>query len=97
MRKVETSMKKDFRFKSAGQHIIGNLFLPDQSQPAGIVITTGPLTSVKEQSQELMRRRLLKEDSRRSLSIIGASEKAAESRASLRIPRYAHRTQLPLY
>jgi fermentation-respiration switch protein FrsA (DUF1100 family) len=43
-------MKEDFRFKSAGEDIIGNLFLPDQSQPAGIVITTGPLTSVKEQS-----------------------------------------------
>jgi uncharacterized protein len=36
-------------FLSAGDRLVGNLFLPD-GKPAGAVVTTGPLTSVKEQA-----------------------------------------------
>jgi uncharacterized protein len=38
-----------FRFTSAGDRLIGALYLPAQ-QPAAAVVTTGPLTSVKEQA-----------------------------------------------
>jgi uncharacterized protein len=38
-----------FRFTSAGDRLIGVLCLPAQ-QPAAAVVTTGPLTSVKEQA-----------------------------------------------
>ena len=42
--------KTRFTFKSDGQTLVGNLFLPDGSVPAGVVIAVGPLTSVKEQA-----------------------------------------------
>lgn len=38
-----------FRFPSEGEDLVGNLFLP-ADDPSGIVIATGPLTSVKEQA-----------------------------------------------
>jgi fermentation-respiration switch protein FrsA (DUF1100 family) len=38
-----------FEFRSAGEVLIGNLFLPSEA-PQGVVVTTGPLTSVKEQA-----------------------------------------------
>jgi uncharacterized protein len=42
--------KTRFTFKSGGQTLVGNLFLPDGSVPDGVVIAVGPLTSVKEQA-----------------------------------------------
>jgi fermentation-respiration switch protein FrsA (DUF1100 family) len=38
-----------FEFESAGDRLVGTLYLPE-GQPAGAVVTTGPLTSVKEQA-----------------------------------------------
>jgi hypothetical protein len=38
-----------FEFTNAGDAIVGDLYLPDQA-PKGVVVTTGPLTSVKEQA-----------------------------------------------
>ena len=38
-----------FDFFSAGDPIAGNIYFPDQA-PKGVVVTTGPLTSVKEQA-----------------------------------------------
>jgi fermentation-respiration switch protein FrsA (DUF1100 family) len=38
-----------FEFQSEGDTLIGNLFLP-ATDPAGVVIAVGPLTSVKEQA-----------------------------------------------
>jgi uncharacterized protein len=43
-------MKKHFVFDSEGEKLVGNLFLPEQSQPIGVVVAVGPLTSVKEQA-----------------------------------------------
>src|SRR5262245_4010140 len=40
---------ESFRFTSAGDRLVGVLCLP-ASQPAAAVVTTGPLTSVKEQA-----------------------------------------------
>ena len=37
------------KFESSGETIIGNLFLPTDT-PLGAIVTTGPLTSVKEQA-----------------------------------------------
>jgi uncharacterized protein len=43
-------MKSHFAFDSEGEELVGNLFLPEQSQPIGVVVAVGPLTSVKEQA-----------------------------------------------
>jgi fermentation-respiration switch protein FrsA (DUF1100 family) len=41
--------QEKFAFTSAGDSLVGTLFLPDGA-PRGAVVTTGPLTSVKEQA-----------------------------------------------
>jgi hypothetical protein len=43
-------MKKHFAFDSEGETLVGNLFLPEQGKPIGVVVAVGPLTSVKEQA-----------------------------------------------
>jgi fermentation-respiration switch protein FrsA (DUF1100 family) len=45
-----TATETRFTFQSAGETLVGNLFLPDGTKPAGIVVAVGPLTSVKEQA-----------------------------------------------
>jgi fermentation-respiration switch protein FrsA (DUF1100 family) len=47
---METATKTRFTFKSVDETLVGNLFLPDGSEPAGVVVAVGPLTSVKEQA-----------------------------------------------
>ena len=47
---METATKTRFTFKSQGETLVGNLFLPNGGAPAGVVIAVGPLTSVKEQA-----------------------------------------------
>ena len=47
---METATKTRFTFDSKDETLVGNLFLPDGSPPAGVVIAVGPLTSVKEQA-----------------------------------------------
>ena len=47
---METATKTRFTFKSDDETLVGNLFLPDGNEPAGVVIAVGPLTSVKEQA-----------------------------------------------
>src|SRR5512133_3916917 len=42
--------KTRLTFDSGGEPLVGNLFLPDGAEPAGIVVAVGPLTSVKEQA-----------------------------------------------
>ena len=42
-------MQQRFTFQSGGETLVGTLFLPDTG-PLGIVVTSGPLTSVKEQA-----------------------------------------------
>jgi fermentation-respiration switch protein FrsA (DUF1100 family) len=46
---MSQTTSEPFRFTSAGDRLIGTLYLPAQ-QPAAAVVTTGPLTSVKEQA-----------------------------------------------
>lgn len=43
-------MKTRFAFQSEGENLVGNLFLPERSEPVGVVVVVGPLTSVKEQA-----------------------------------------------
>jgi uncharacterized protein len=47
---METATKTRFTFKSEGETLVGNLFLPERAKPAGVVVAVGPLTSVKEQA-----------------------------------------------
>jgi uncharacterized protein len=47
---TETATKTRFTFQNEGETLVGNLFLPEQSEPIGVVIAVGPLTSVKEQA-----------------------------------------------
>src|SRR4029450_8150798 len=42
--------KTRLTFESGGEPLVGNLFLPDEDEPSGMVVAVGPLTSVKEQS-----------------------------------------------
>ena len=49
-RSMETATKTRFTFTSDDETLVGNLFLPDRSAPAGVVVAVGPLTSVKEQA-----------------------------------------------
>jgi fermentation-respiration switch protein FrsA (DUF1100 family) len=44
------AMKTDFAFQSESATLVGNLFLPERSEPVGVVVAVGPLTSVKEQA-----------------------------------------------
>jgi fermentation-respiration switch protein FrsA (DUF1100 family) len=37
-------------FRSEGERVVGNLFLPSEKPPIGLVVAVGPLTSVKEQA-----------------------------------------------
>jgi fermentation-respiration switch protein FrsA (DUF1100 family) len=43
-------MKTRISFRSEGETLVGNLFLPELSKPVGVVVSVGPLTSVKEQA-----------------------------------------------
>jgi uncharacterized protein len=47
---METATKTRFTFKSDDETLVGNLFLPEGSAPAGVAVAVGPLTSVKEQA-----------------------------------------------
>jgi uncharacterized protein len=47
---MERATKTRLTFQSGGETLVGNLFLPEAAEPAGLVIAVGPLTSVKEQA-----------------------------------------------
>jgi len=47
---MERATKTRFAFESDDARLVGSLFLPDGSAPAGVVVAVGPLTSVKEQA-----------------------------------------------
>jgi uncharacterized protein len=47
---MKGTTKTRFTFDSEGETVVGNLFLPEGAEPAGIVVAVGPLTSVKEQA-----------------------------------------------
>jgi len=47
---TQTFAKERFTFQSSGERIIGNLFVPRGADASGLVVTTGPFTSVKEQA-----------------------------------------------
>jgi fermentation-respiration switch protein FrsA (DUF1100 family) len=47
---MERATKTRLAFQSGGETLVGNLFLPEAAEPAGLVIAVGPLTSVKEQA-----------------------------------------------
>jgi uncharacterized protein len=47
---MERATETPFRFQSGDETLVGNLFLPADARPAGVVVAVGPLTSVKEQA-----------------------------------------------
>jgi fermentation-respiration switch protein FrsA (DUF1100 family) len=47
---MEPVTKAPFRFQSDGETLVGNLFLPERDELAGVGVAVGPLTSVKEQA-----------------------------------------------
>jgi uncharacterized protein len=47
---MDRAMQTDFRFRSEGETLVGNLFLPEAREPVGGAVVVGPLTSVKEQA-----------------------------------------------
>jgi hypothetical protein len=50
---MDRAMKTRFAFRSEGETLAGNLFLPERRKPVGVVVAVGPLTSVKEQARHL--------------------------------------------
>ena len=42
--------RESFTFMSDGDRLVGDLYLPADRDPVAAVVTTGPLTSVKEQA-----------------------------------------------
>ena len=48
-KRAENRVKVDFEFRSGGELLHGNLFLPE-GEPQAALVLTGPLTSVKEQA-----------------------------------------------
>jgi fermentation-respiration switch protein FrsA (DUF1100 family) len=47
---MDRAMKTHFSFRSEGETLVGNLFLPEGRKPLGVAVAVGPLTSVKEQA-----------------------------------------------
>jgi len=47
---VQTTNTRRLTFESGGETLVGNLSLPSEGEPAGVVVAVGPLTSVKEQA-----------------------------------------------
>ena len=47
---MKGTTKTRFTFQTDGESLVGNLFLPQRDDPAGVVVAVGPLTSVKEQA-----------------------------------------------
>jgi uncharacterized protein len=47
---MDRAMKTQFAFRSEGETLAGNLFLPEGGKPVGVAVAVGPLTSVKEQA-----------------------------------------------
>jgi hypothetical protein len=47
---MERATQTRFMFESEGEALVGDLFLPERGNPAGVVVAVGPLTSVKEQA-----------------------------------------------
>jgi uncharacterized protein len=47
---MERVSKTRFTFQSEGETLVGDLFLPADGEPAGVLVAVGPLTSVKEQA-----------------------------------------------
>jgi uncharacterized protein len=47
---MERATKTRITFESGGETLVGNLYLPEGGEPAGLVVAVGPLTSVKEQA-----------------------------------------------
>ena len=45
-----TTNTRRLTFESGGERLVGNLSVPSEGEPAGVVIAVGPLTSVKEQA-----------------------------------------------
>ena len=45
-----TANTRRLTFESGGETLVGNLSVPSEGEPAGVVIAVGPLTSVKEQA-----------------------------------------------
>jgi uncharacterized protein len=47
---MERATRTRLTFQSGGETLVGDLYLPERDEPAGLVIAVGPLTSVKEQA-----------------------------------------------
>jgi fermentation-respiration switch protein FrsA (DUF1100 family) len=47
---MEGATKTSLTFQSGDETLVGDLYLPSEDEPAGVVVAVGPLTSVKEQA-----------------------------------------------
>jgi hypothetical protein len=42
---MDSATKTRFTFHSEGETLVGNLFLPEGAEPAGVVVAVGPPTA----------------------------------------------------
>jgi uncharacterized protein len=47
---MDRATRTRMAFESGGETLVGNLYMPDGEEAAGVVVAVGPLTSVKEQA-----------------------------------------------
>jgi uncharacterized protein len=47
---MDGATKTRLTFESGGETLVGDLYLPKEDEPVGLVVAVGPLTSVKEQA-----------------------------------------------
>jgi fermentation-respiration switch protein FrsA (DUF1100 family) len=50
MTAMDSATKTRITFESGGETLVGNLFMPVDGEPTGVIVAVGPLTSVKEQA-----------------------------------------------
>ncbi|MGH3475677.1 MAG: hypothetical protein ACRDQD_02430 [Nocardioidaceae bacterium] len=80
------AVKERFTFQSEAETVVGDLFLPTQTAPTGVVIAVGPLTSVKEQASGTYAQAMAERGYAALAFDYRTSARAAASPGSLRTP-----------
>jgi uncharacterized protein len=97
---MDRAMKTHFSFRSEGETLVGNLFLPEGRKPLGVAVAVGPLTSVKEQAAGAYARAMAERGYAALAFDYRSLARATASRASSRTPGPTSRTsgtQLPRF
>jgi fermentation-respiration switch protein FrsA (DUF1100 family) len=89
---MERATKTRITFESGGETLLGNLYLPEGDEPAGLVVAVGPLTSVKEQAAGTYAQALAERGYAALALTTAALARAGAGRGSSRTPKPTSRT-----